>query len=134
MAYQKKEIKTKQEWDKIKFENSLGVNVGACRNKAVDLVIAKYNTEKTYLSNQELTKEITEWVDILYQIGKEKEEQILKDQEPKPLTKEDLINAQKMGEQVLENENQEEKEGLDNANYEVNEWANKNKGTNNIPF
>ena len=101
-------------------DSQIGQQIGACVNKAVDLAIncAKYEGA----DKKEIEKDIKEWVDILYEIGTEKKSQILKDQEPKPLTNEQVENAQNRGKKILEVENQEEKAGLEETR------------TDNIPF
>ena len=131
MAYPK-EKKTKQEWDKIKWENNLGVQIGACVNKAVDLTIAHAELVSKGLNRGEIEEEIKDWVDILYKIGTEKKSQILKDQEPKPLTKEQIEEANKRGKKILEQENQEQGAGIDAVNDQLNAEAAQNK--DNIPF
>lgn len=51
-------------------ESQLGMQVGACLNKAVDIVIynAGIESPKQYVGKEEITK----WTDILFDIGRQK--------------------------------------------------------------
>jgi hypothetical protein len=127
-------VKTKAEWDKIKFENSLGPQIGGLIHDAVAIVVAEVKSGKVMEQGDELhdvRERIEHWLSVLYEIAEQKKEQILKDQEPKPLTKQDVINASKMGEQVLKTEEIHQEQEIDAVNDELNKEAEENK---NIPF
>jgi len=108
MAYQKKE-KTDQEWEAIKYKNNVGIQIGACINKAVDLVIA-FNKKE-----DDLATEIQSWVDILFAIGTEKK---IKETTPQPLTDEEARQAGIEFNKRIENDSKAE-----DANTELNEAA-----------
>lgn len=116
--------KTKAEWDKIKWENNLGIQIGACVNKAVDLAIADKDLRPDTIRT---------WVAVLYEIGTKYKKQILKNQEPKPLTEEDFKRAKEKYEKIEEVERQKEVVGLQDANYEANEVAEEDNKSR-VPF
>lgn len=61
-------------------ERELGMQIGACLNKAVDIAIARLNVNNVEYDTLQRKKFIEEWVDILFDIGTQKKQAVLEAQ------------------------------------------------------
>lgn len=87
MAYQKKQpIKTPQEWDKIKFQNNLGPQIGGLLHDAVAIIVAEINNKCLDCENGTLMVERIEfWLEKLYDIAEAKKTELTT---PQPISNE----------------------------------------------
>ena len=90
MAY--KTEKTSQEWEKIRFQNSLGPQIGGLIHDAVALAIAVREQHKGY-KDYDISADVKIYLDTLYKIAENKKAEITT---PKPV---DLEKAEELGEQ-----------------------------------
>lgn len=82
--------KSKEQWDKIKFKNNLGPQIGGLLHDAVALTIAEV-APKCLDGNGQRVKY---WLDILYEIAENKKAELLKPKPVKPLNEKKAV---KMG-------------------------------------
>ncbi len=101
MAYKKE--KTDQEWSQIRFQNSLGPQIGGLLHDAVALTIKFNDKKKVY-------EDIKNWLDDLYEIAESKKAEITKIE---PVSDE---AAKKAGEKFQKDYNK--KSELDDINAE----------------
>ena len=85
MYPKKQPIKTQEEWEAIKYKNNVGIQIGACINKATDITIALGTQESVGMSPEKIEKNIKYWTDILFKIGTEKK---IKETTPQPVSNE----------------------------------------------
>jgi len=104
MAFQ--QPKTDAEWEVINFRNSIDPKLGGLVKSAVNLAIAEKKTTK---------ENISDWLDMLYDIVEEKKNLILNP--PKEETKEKAENLWAKKKQELYNEDSQ----LGDINAELNE-------------
>lgn len=131
MVYKKEPVKTDAEWEVINFRNSLGPQIGGLIHDAVAISTQLYTRDA--FNRDGFKDDIQYWLDTLYEIAEQKKSQILKDQEPKPLTEEDFKRAKEKYEKIEEVERQKEVVGLQDANYEANEVAEEDNKSR-VPF
>jgi len=115
------QYKTDQEWSKIRFQNSLGPQIGGLLHDSCAIVIGIGIKNR---SVESVESDIKGWLDILYDIAENKKAQLT---EVKPL---DIDRAQKMGDKwkaSLEEANKKidqevmegrEREAQDKINYQ----------------
>ena len=99
MAYKPK--KTDNEWKQIRFQNSLGPQIGGLTHDAVALTIAGGVKGKTFTAVQ---KDIREWLNRLYEIAELKKDKITT---PKPVSKKDIKIANEEFEEVMKEDETE---------------------------
>ena len=80
--------KTDAEWNQIRFQNSLGPQVGGLIKQAVDIVIAEKNITPANIAS---------WLDRLYEISEDRKKKF---SEPKPLN---IKKAVEQGDNWLNN-------------------------------
>ena len=86
MAYKKE--KTDQEWNKIRFTNNLGPQIGGLIKQATDLTIAEWKGQNCDGAINEY--DIKEWLDKLYDIAEAKKKELT---EPHPMSNEEARQA-----------------------------------------
>ena len=111
--YQKKQpTKTDQEWNKIRFQNSLGPQIGGLIHDAVALTIAQTNVVGKKKKG-EWTTSIQQWLDTLYDIAEAKKKELTE------ITPVSDKAAKKADEDFQKKYNKESK--LEDLNNELNE-------------
>ena len=130
MAYKKE--KTDQEWNKIRFTNNLGPQIGGLLHDAVALAIA----EKKSTSSEELKKDVKFWLDTLYEISEAKKKELTT---PQLVTDEEALQAGIEFNKRIENDSkaddiksaleteQEQEEEMDKREDQARKWGEDNK-------
>ena len=97
-----------------RYDNKdLGMQIGACVNKAVDLTIAEFGEGLKTLGKPNIEKQIIMWTDILFKIGTDKK---IKETTPQPIDH----KAQEEGQKWQEKHNKEcELDDIRRANKEA---------------
>lgn len=112
--YKNKKEKTDQEWEQIKYRNNVGIQIGACINKAVDIVVAE-TPLRSDTTTQLRIERIKYWTDVLFEIGTDKKK---KETTPQPVSNEEAVQA------GIEFKNRYEKDSkLGDINQKLNEEA-----------
>ena len=129
MAYKKE--KTDQEWNKIRFTNNLGPQIGGLLHDAVALAIAEYKNKKAPLK-----KSVEFWLNTLYLIAEAKKKELTT---PQPLTDEEATQAGIEFNKRIENDSkaddiksaleteQEQEEEMDKREDQARKWGEDNK-------
>jgi len=101
-----------------RYDNKdLGMQIGACVNKAVDLTIAEFGEGLKTLGKPNIEKQIIMWTDILFKIGTDKK---IKETTPQPV---DLDKAEKQGEEFKKNVLEAERIEVDSKLEDINKEA-----------
>ena len=89
MAYKKPPVKTDQEWNQIRFQNSIGPAVGGLIHDAVALAIAVREQHKNY-KDYDICADVKIYLDTLWEIAEKKKTELT---EIKPVSREKATQA-----------------------------------------
>ncbi len=129
MYTKKQPIKTDQEWEKIRFRNNLGPQIGGLLHDAVALTIADFEKENAPGAISEV--DVKQWLNTLYKIAEAKKTELT---EIKPVSNE---AAKKSGDEFNKRYKNDSK--LEDINNELNKEADKREdegqkwGADNLP-